>query len=226
MIDSFELPATFLSLSKDEIYEAMGYGMSEPDESVRILTDSLLKHIPDYVIVSGYFTILDTEIKTNAIRIQNRIFETGKTISHLMNHAEQMAVFVATAGRGFERWYQEISGKDNWAAIFITDTIGTCLVEKAGDYLEVQLRKIIGKEMRHTNRFSPGYCGWDVTEQKKLFTLLPQNILDVHLSESCMMSPVKSISGFIGIGEKVEIKRYGCQICELQTCFRKKQKKN
>ncbi len=42
MIYSFELPASSLSLRKEEIYEAMGYGTHEPDESVKILTRELL----------------------------------------------------------------------------------------------------------------------------------------------------------------------------------------
>lgn len=223
---SFELPASALRLSKEDLYEAMGYGMQDPSESVKILTDELLGHIPDDVTVFGYFTVLDAEVQASSIAIQNTIFRTGRTISGLMKQAGQIAVFVATAGRGFERWNREISYKEDWVAIFITDTIGTCLVEKAGDYLEMQVEKMIGKGMKHTNRFSPGYCGWDVEEQRKLFALLPYNALDIQLSESCMMSPIKSISGFIGIGEQVETNRYGCLVCELQTCFRKNKKKN
>ncbi|MCX4380660.1 MAG: methionine synthase, partial [Parabacteroides distasonis] len=178
------------------------------------------------VIVSGYLSTLAAEIQQDSISIQKMNFQTGKTIASLMKRAEQIAVFVTTAGRGFERWNKSISQKDDWAALFITDSIGSCLVEKAGDYLEIQLEQKIEKGLKHTNRFSPGYCGWNVTEQRKLFSLLPDNILGIQLSDSCMMSPIKSISGFIGIGKEVQTKRYGCQICELQTCFRKNKRKN
>lgn len=226
MIYSFELPASSLNLRKEEIYEAMGYGTHEPDESVKILTKELLAGIPEDVIVSRYLSTLAAEIQQDSISIQKMNFQTGKTIANLMKRAEQIAVFVATAGRGFERWSKSISHKDDWAALFITDSIGSCLVEKAGDYLETQLEQKIEKGLKHTNRFSPGYCGWNVTEQRKLFSLLPDNILGIQLSDSCMMSPIKSISGFIGIGKEVQTKRYGCQICELQTCFRKNKRKN
>lgn len=225
MTCSFELPASSLNLSKENVYEAMGYGTQKPEESVKILTGELLKGIPDYVTVSGYFSLFETEVMPDSVCIQNIVFQTGKTIANLLKEARQIAVFVATAGKGFDRWNKGISLNDDWAALFIKDSIGTCLVEAAGDYLEKQLEEGIRMDMKHTNRFSPGYCGWDVTEQRKLFSLLPDTILDIQLSESCMMSPIKSISGFIGIGKEVQTQRYGCQICELKTCFRKKQKR-
>jgi len=56
-----------------------------------------------------------------------------------------------------------------------------------------------------TNRYSPGYCGWDVTEQHKLFQLMPENYCGIKLTPSALMDPVKSISGIIGIGKMLKI---------------------
>ena len=108
--------------------------------------------------------------------------------------------------------------------IFILDVIGSCIAEKAGDKMELLLEKEIA-DYNHTNRFSPGYCGWDLTEQKKLFALLDGNPCGIKLSESCLMMPIKSISGIIGTGKNVTKKEYGCQFCELETCYKRKYKK-
>jgi hypothetical protein len=36
------------------------------------------------------------------------------------------------------------------------------------------------------------------------------------------MTPIKSISGVIGIGKEVRPGQYACQYCELETCYKRK----
>ena len=47
--------------------------------------------------------------------------------------------------------------------------------------------------------FSPGYCDWPITDQKKLFGIFDTNELEVELTDSCFMQPRKSISGIFGV---------------------------
>jgi hypothetical protein len=81
-----------------------------------------------------------------------------------------------------------------------------------------------------TNRFSPGYCGWDVSEQHKLFQLLPGTYCGIRLSASALMDPEKSISGMIGIGKNVRHLPYTCNLCDMKDCIyrnlRSEKKKN
>jgi len=71
--------------------------------------------------------------------------------------------------------------------------------------------------LKITNRYSPGYCGWVTSEQHKLFALLPKDICSIRLTESSLMLPIKSVSGFIGIGPNVRFNPYTCQLCEAPT---------
>jgi len=73
-----------------------------------------------------------------------------------------------------------------------------------------------------SNRFSPGYCTWDVSEQHKLFQLLPKEFCGVSLSDSALMQPIKSISGFIGIGKNITYNHYKCKFCTQKNCTYKK----
>jgi len=45
--------------------------------------------------------------------------------------------------------------------------------------------------------YSPGYCGWNVTGQRALFAHLEPGELGITLNESCLMHPVKSVSGVL-----------------------------
>ncbi|MDH4270955.1 MAG: hypothetical protein OEW18_03150 [Candidatus Aminicenantes bacterium] len=45
-----------------------------------------------------------------------------------------------------------------------------------------------------SRRYSPGYRGWDLCEQRFLFSKIPAERIGVRLTESCMMVPRKSHS--------------------------------
>jgi cobalamin-dependent methionine synthase I len=111
---------------------------------------------------------------------------------------------------------------------YIYDVIGSEIVENAADLMQSDLEQdmlVTGKKI--TNRYSPGYCGWDVAEQHNLFELLPLNFCEIKLTPSYLMDPVKSISGIIGIGENVKNNSYSCKICDMKDClYRSVREKN
>jgi hypothetical protein len=45
--------------------------------------------------------------------------------------------------------------------------------------------------------YSPGYCGWDVSGQRALFAALRPSETGVRLNDSCLMLPLKSVSGVL-----------------------------
>ena len=48
--------------------------------------------------------------------------------------------------------------------------------------------------------YSPGYCGWHVSGQRKLFAFLEPGGIGIELNSSCLMSPIKSVSGVLVAG--------------------------
>lgn len=199
-----------ISLTTNDLFYEMGYQHIEPDEQIVAYANAQLEILSDIVIPKCAFEFY-TECG----------LQTGSTISSLLEGAEYFALFAATAGMAFHNYQEALKAENDILKSFIVDTIGTCIVEKTGDYLERLLEKEIG-DARHTNRFSPGYCGWHLSGQKELFALLGGNPCDIQLSDVFLMTPIKSISGVIGIGREVNEKKYGCQYCELETCYKKK----
>jgi len=76
--------------------------------------------------------------------------------------------------------------------------------------------KIIG--LKVSNRYSPGYCTWDVSEQKKLFSFFPDRFAGITLSDSSLMNPIKSVSGIAGIGKDIKHLGYVCDNCTVVDC--------
>jgi hypothetical protein len=70
--------------------------------------------------------------------------------------------------------------------------------------------------------YSPGYCGWTVRGQKNLFERLGPEQMGVTLNDSCLMTPIKSVSGVLvaGPGEIHSIRPdfAFCDECRTHAC--------
>ena len=96
-------------------------------------------------------------------------------------------------------------------------------VEKIQNDLERTQRQ---KGLEISNCYSPGYCGWHVSDQQKLFSLLPTDFCGIKLTKSSLMLPIKSFSGIIGMGQKMRKFDHVCDLCDMQNCiYRKRSKK-
>jgi hypothetical protein len=118
-----------------------------------------------------------------------------------------------------EKWSKELLTTGEPAMGYIVDTVASVTVENVTNVLH----DFIGSEMnKHglkiTNRYSPGYCNWSVSEQHLLFSLLPPNFCGIMLNDSALMTPIKSVSGIIGIGSRVKRKEYICDKCGVKDC--------
>lgn len=150
-------------------------------------------------------------------------FLTGKIISQQLKNSETVAIFAGTAGPAFEAWSKQLFDQGDFPDGYIADLLGSEIIEAAIDWMEIKIQKKLNHHsLKMTNRFSPGYCGWNVHEQFKLFSLLPQNFCGISLTDSALMVPIKSVSGIIGIGEKVEKIGYPCDICQMKNCYRRR----
>ncbi|MDR1341139.1 MAG: hypothetical protein LBK58_13960 [Prevotellaceae bacterium] len=211
-----------VELSPEEVLKEIGYGESLPDSEVQEVILHLLALLrrevkPRYVCLISEGWVEGTV----AVHIQNHVLNTGPTISRLLEKSSSFAVFAATAGAEFEQITQEYKKTDDILVHYILDIMGTAIVEKVGDCIESKLEKSL-PDMLHTHRFSPGYCNWHLTEQRKIFSLLGDRPCGISLSDVCLMNPIKSISGIIGVGKEVQTRKYACQYCELETCYKRK----
>ena len=224
-MSEYTLDFDSLDLSPEAVLREMGYNKVRPEKEVSDLLYSILEDIAVITRPSCTFQLLMGETNTSAVILKKTtVLNVGTVIAKLLKGSERFAIFAATAGTAFQQYQDEVKEKGDMLRNFILDTIGSCIAEKAGDKMESLLEKEI-TNYSHTHRFSPGYCGWPLKEQKKLFHILGDQPCDISLSDVCLMHPIKSISGIIGIGHDIQEKKYGCNICQLETCYKRKYKK-
>lgn len=221
-----------LGISEGDIYEQMGYDSGDVvGEGVRRETAVVVENVrrflrPRYcfVIAKGCLSDADNTLSAAGMRLH-----VGPIISRQLHGSEMFAFFVATSGTEFENFQQQTKriGGD-MVKVYIAHALGSVIAERTADRMEEALqRQIAVAGWRHTNRFSPGYCGWHVSEQASLFHIFAtEQPCGVRLTPgSCLMVPIKSVSGVIGIGANVRRHDYTCGLCDYAKCYKKKHKK-
>lgn len=153
------------------------------------------------------------------IRIPGYVFHCGNIIQKLLRHSQYYVFFMATAGPGPEFLARSLMNQGNYLEGYIVDLAASAMVDLVAGQIEEQVREhLLIKDLEITNRYSPGYCSWKVEEQKQLFSLFPEGCCGISLSSSCLMDPIKSISGIIGAGAGVTYLDHICEICSLTDC--------
>ncbi len=211
-----ELRYEDLGISLSELYEQMGYEQAVPDEATVKETDMIIAEAKGFLRPRFCFFV-QRELPDFAI---------GKIIERQLKGAEAYAFFLCTAGVEYEAFQERLKKEGDMVRVFIADALGSVIAEKAADQMELSLQENIDKlGWHHTNRFSPGYCGWHVSQQQLLFPLFKGETCGVKLTESSLMLPIKSVSGIIGLGPNVRHLDYTCGLCDFKQCYKRKKKK-
>ena len=218
---TYTFTAAELNVTSIEIMEMMGYTDDIPTE-IEDMVKVEMKSLTNLDDIQGGYRIVPAEMlsESKVIQIENKKFNIGKTVFPLLKKASSIAIFICTAGEVISSKSKELMSKGDLLEGYIVDVIGSVMVEKAMDLIQAKLtdnQQAVGLNV--TNRYSPGYCEWNVGEQQHLFALMPDKYCGVTLNNSSLMSPVKSVSGFMGIGANIKYKKYNCEMCTQQNCI-------
>lgn len=211
-----------LGITIGDIEEAMGYGIGQSPEPFPDMIAMALDQCAELCDIRGSLVVSDnfSLVTTGSIVVEGVTFDIGKKIARQLRNAEGGALFICTAGAGIGEKSRELMAAGNLIEGYILDVIGSVTVDAAIDkIMDSYESELVNSSGKITNRYSPGYCGWALSEQKQLFTLFPNNQCGIRLSDSCLMNPIKSVSGVFCFGANVKKMAYECQMCELKTCI-------
>jgi hypothetical protein len=223
MIKEFAYNFEDLFLTTGEIEEFMGFEKeTSPEPFPELIASGILYASLLCEIKGGLKLFPEAFVDKTArtIRIEDVTFSPGKIVTTRLLRAHAAALFTCTAGNKISEHSQKLTREGDTLMAYIFDTIGSLIVEKATDRMQNWLKNKVTKQGAGiSDRFSPGYCNWDVSEQQKLFALLPPRFCGITLSPSSLMKPIKSVSGIIGIGPKLKQIGYQCNWCNDSDCF-------
>lgn len=133
------------------------------------------------------------------IRVGSHVTFNSKALSTGLGWCNQAVAYVATLGPRVDTVIDEAMA-DRRGLGLIVDTVASEAVEFLVDEIEQTVSDWLMPHEAISLPFSPGYCDWPVDEQAKLFSLLPEEPLDISLLPTCLMTPRKTIAGLLGIG--------------------------
>ena len=192
-----------------ELYEGM-------EEEIEALLESAVPLLKPKAV---YSEILIDHLNTGELLIGGQIFSDPQLLSHLENKVTVFP-YVATCG-------DELDALAAESGDLLEGYWYDALKQMAMDHAFNQLRDHIKGQSAVSKLYSmnPGSdaCGegWDLVDQRKLFDLLGnvETEIGVRLTESMLMFPNKTVSGFMF---ESEVDFVSCHECDNMDCPNRK----
>jgi hypothetical protein len=141
--------------------------------------------------------------------------------------AQGLALFAVTIGEAVCGEIRRLFADGDPALGYTLDTIASAGAEKLADTMARDYQGSVSQSDPNLSGtrvlpYSPGYCGWHVSGQQRLFEVLEPERIGISLNDSFLMRPQKSVSGVLVAADKethdFDIDFAFCSDCADQDC--------
>lgn len=197
-----------------------------PPEKVKELYDSAEKLF--FELAAPVSIIADISIEEfSKIYPGNGNNEPDTPLEHIFPRANHLALFTFTLGKEISQEIQRLLKNKNLAKGYMLDTVASYCTDKASEAAQTIFHEqlVLKHRISESSRvllYSPGYCGWHISGQKKLFAFLKPEEIGIQLNDNFLMIPLKSISGVLVSGD-TKIHQFQnnypfCPNCQTHNC--------
>jgi hypothetical protein len=179
---------------------------------IRDKLDSLIETVAPVMNPKALYSVSFVDkIEGDQVTIDGTVI-TSRVVRMNLEHVGRVFPYIVTAGT--ERDDMELS-KDQSAMLL--DQVKTVVVSKAYQFLRTHLAEKYG--IKKLSSVAPGRLDeWPLTQQRELFSLFGDNVnkIGVHLTKTCLMVPVKTVSGLLFPSEAGF---ESCELCSREKCM-------
>ncbi len=194
--EPFSYGADEITISPREYLRYMGTG-AERGDALTALIDECLKEVKDALRIRGVMRTTDVATDAPSIRFSFCEIESASLSKNLAG-CSSAVLFAVTAGAGIDRLISKYSAVSPSRALVI-DAVASAAVEGAANKLNAEVKARYGKTKP---RFSPGFGDLPLSFQRDLLSFTDAGRrAGVLLTESMMLTPMKSTTAIIGIRE-------------------------
>ena len=213
-----------IDIDRQQVLHNIGYGADYrlPARSLSLI-DEYVENA--YYLIEPSYSGVIRDIKQvwgSSVFIDGSIVFESQVIARLLEQCHKVAVFLVTIGNHLEETAHQLAEDGLILQATVLDAIGSVAVESVANFVQGKIGEIVNDQgLVISQRFSPGYCDWDVVQQKIVFQAVNGDSMGVRLTEECLMIPRKSISGIIGIGPSDgNVENYNpCKTCNEYDCL-------
>lgn len=216
-----------MELDIQEVLRYLGV-REEPEEALRAQVVQAATRLTETLSPRYVYRVFDLERRPRGFALAGTpMVLAGATAERMLAGSHKAALLACTLGARFDQLLLAAQARDMAQAV-ILDACGGAWVEAGCDAAQAE---IAGRfpQAYLTDRFSPGYGDLDLDLQGELCALLdaPRR-LGLHVTESSMLNPVKSVTAVIGIAHTPQPARVrGCEFCAMRgTCAIRKEGKH
>lgn len=198
----------------------------EPSARTRRLLDAAERHFLALAEPRGIVAELPPAACAEVVRASGRD-EPETVLGRVLPLAEATALFAATLGEPLCAQIGSLTAGEDLPLGFMLDALASEAADGLGWRLGALWReRLVGagptSAATRVLPYSPGYCGWHVRGQEALFRALPPDPVGIVLNASCLMSPLKSVSGVL-VAAAPEAHRFQpdfpfCAACATHEC--------
>jgi hypothetical protein len=140
----------------------------------------------------------------------------------VLEDAVALALFAVTLGEEVSQRISEYFAAGDGADAYILDQVASIAADQLVQVVRRRYAADDPGDGAAVLPYSPGYCGWNVTGQRALFARLEPADLGISLNESCLMHPIKSVSGVL-VAAPIEAHDFSpsfpcCAVCTTINC--------
>jgi hypothetical protein len=233
MTESVEIKVDKIIPSIEDILRAQGIpkGSVIKDNIKNLIDESLSLFISDAHPVGIIKEISKNDF--DEIFIGEGSNEEEAPLKMIYPQADHLELFAMTMGSWISERITELFDRNDFAIGSMLDAVASLAADKSVELLENYVTKKLSERKMIKNSsmvlsYSPGYCGWNISAQKKLFLYLHPEQIGITLNESCLMTPMKSVSGVLINGNKnihnFENSFGFCSSCKAQSCLERRER--
>ena len=212
-----------MELNIDEALRYLGAGRQAPPELRREAEDTA-RRLTARLRPRYTYRVFSLERKDGVLRLQEAALALpGKDAQTMLADCGRVVLLGCTLGGEFESMLRAEQARDMAKAVLL-DACGSAWVEAGCDEAERELARRLPDRYR-TDRFSPGYGDLPLDLQPALCAALDASRrLGLHVSDSLLMNPMKSVTAIIGLSDRPQMARIrGCAYCTMrETCALRK----
>jgi len=210
-----------IDIDSQQVLHNIGYGTDyEPSARIESLVNEYVENTCHLIEPSYSYVIRGiSSVKGSRVVIEGSFTFKSGVVAQLVEQCEKVALFIATIGSRLEEMVCHLAEDGLVLQAAVLDAIGSGVTETVADFVQGKIGEVArAQELYISRRFSPGYCDWDISQQKMVFRAMNGDYAGVQLTKGYLMLPQKSISGIIGIGSR-EVEDYNpCKMCDKQDC--------